>query len=39
MADPEADVLDLLERAVRLAHEQLRVGTAQDPSRAGMGTT
>ena len=39
MADPEADVLDLLERAARLVHDQLRVGTDQDPSRAGMGTT
>ena len=39
MADPEADVLDLLERAARLVHDQLRVGTDQDPSRTGMGTT
>ena len=29
----------VLDRAVRLTHEQLRVGTTQDPSRAGMGTT
>ncbi len=34
-----ADLLELLGRAVRLAHEQLRVGTAQDPARAGMATT
>lgn len=39
MAEPGADVLDLLARAVRLTHEQLRVGTAQDPRRTGMGTT
>ncbi len=39
MADPEGDVLDVLERAARLVHDQLRVGTDQDPSRTGMGTT
>ncbi len=33
------DLLGLLARAVRLTHEQLRAGTAQDPTRAGMGTT
>ena len=37
MADPEADVLDLLERAARLVHDQLRVGTDQTVPR--MGTT
>ena len=34
-----ADLLDVLARAVRLSHEQLRAGTAQDPARTGMGTT
>lgn len=33
------DLLGLLARAVRVAHEQLREGTAQDPTRGGMGTT
>ena len=39
LGDPHADVLDLLARAVRLTHDQLRRGTALDPARAGMGTT
>jgi protein phosphatase len=36
---PDADPVALLSEAVRLTHEQLEVGTAQDPSRTGMGTT
>lgn len=39
LGDPHADVLDLLARAVRLTHDQLRRGTALDPTRVGMGTT
>ena len=38
-ATPGTDLAGLLERAVRLTHEQLREGTAAEPSRAGMGTT
>jgi len=30
---------EVLRRAVELVHEQLRVGTASDPARTGMGTT
>src|SRR5690242_6233406 len=29
----------VLRRAVELVHEQLRIGTASDPARTGMGTT
>ena len=36
---PEPDLLDVLGRAVRLSHEQLKAGTVAEPSRAGMGTT
>jgi len=36
---PDADPVTVLTDAVRLTHEQLQVGTAQDPSRTGMGTT
>jgi serine/threonine protein phosphatase PrpC len=36
---PEPDLLDVLARAVRLSHEQLKAGTAADPARSGMGTT
>jgi protein phosphatase len=36
---PAEDPARLLERAVRVAHEQLRAGTADDPARTGMGTT
>jgi protein phosphatase len=39
LADPAADALELLARAARSAHEQLRAGTAADPARSGMGTT
>lgn len=39
LGDPQADVLDLLARAVRVTHDQLCRGTALDPARAGMGTT
>lgn len=39
MAEPTGDVLGLLQRAVRLTHEQLRAGSRADPRRAGMGTT
>jgi protein phosphatase len=38
-ATPGADLVALLERAVRLTHEQLRAGTAAEPARSGMGTT
>ena len=33
------DLLDVLARAVRVSHDQLVIGTAQDPARTGMGTT
>lgn len=39
MAEPYADPLELLGRAVRVTHEQLRAGTTVDPSCTGMGTT
>lgn len=39
MTEPDADVLDVLGRAVLLTHQQLVVGTTLDAGRAGMGTT
>jgi len=39
MAEPPGRVLELLERAVRFTHEQLRAGSRADPHRVGMGTT
>lgn len=39
LADPTADVLELLARSVESAHEQLRAGAAVDNARSGMGTT
>jgi PPM family protein phosphatase len=39
LAEPDADVLALLDRAVRIGHQQLALGVAQDPARRGMGTT
>lgn len=36
---PQSDLLELLGRAVRISHEQIRAGTALDPARTGMGTT
>ena len=36
---PGTDLVELLARAAQLAHEQLQVGTAADPTRTGMGTT
>ena len=39
MGTPQPDLLELLDRAVRITHEQLRAGTALDPARKGMGTT
>ena len=36
---PGTDLVELLDRAARLTHEQLREGTAADPTRTGMGTT
>ncbi len=35
----ETDLLDVLAKAVELAHEQLSAGVAADPDREGMGTT
>ncbi len=39
MGTPQPDLLELLDRAVRISHEQIRAGTALDPARTGMGTT
>ncbi len=39
MGSEEPDLLDVLGRAVALAHEQLRQGVASEPDREGMGTT
>jgi protein phosphatase len=39
MGTAQPDLLELLDRAVRITHEQLRAGTALDPARTGMGTT
>jgi len=39
LAEPDADLLEVLGRAVWLTHEQLVVGTTLDEGRTGMGTT
>jgi serine/threonine protein phosphatase PrpC len=38
-ADPEADPVEVLRAAVRLAQEQILVGVVRDPAREGMATT
>jgi len=39
MSTADRALPSLLERGVRLAHEQLRYGVAEDPTRTGMATT
>jgi PPM family protein phosphatase len=39
LVDPQADPVQMLERGVRLAQEQIALGVRRDPARTGMATT